>query len=209
MLLILALLACHTPAPVPDLVPVAVPSPAAPTAAAAPLGRGDACATDADCAWDSPCTPQRCGAAPNPPIPRDCDESWPAPGTCGCVEHQCTNHWFDPSKGASETGCASDGDCAIDVGTGTCHLHGNTHIGPITSEGPLCRCDAATTTCVPAWVAPVPCTSFQDCAFDKQPRLHPIAPTAPRARPVKMCVDGSVDAVCGKSGVCETIVAGC
>lgn len=181
------------------------PNPAPPP----PLGRGDRCDTDADCAWDDPCSPQRCGSPPAPGSGIECAHTAPAPGACACVEHQCANRWSEPANGRSETGCATDRDCAIDVGTGTCHLHGNTLIGPIASEGPLCRCDTATTACVPTWIAPIPCASFKDCEFDKQPRLHPIVPTTPRTHPVKLCVDGEVDAVCGKAGVCETIGAGC
>ena len=106
-------------------------------------------------------------------------------------------------------GCAADSDCAIDIGSGTCHLHGQTMVGPITSEGGFCACDAATTRCVRKWVAPIACTSFKDCDFERAPRLHPNKPTAPRDHPVKMCEEGSVDAVCGKDAVCATVVAGC
>ncbi len=191
------------------------PAPAAPpvqVAAASPKSieptwRGDRCTTDADCAWDDPCMPARCGKGT--PIAATCDESAPAPGVCSCVERMCTNHWKDDAAGASPAGCVADADCAIDLGTGTCHLHGQTMVGPITSEGAFCRCDTATTKCVRQWVEPIPCTSFKDCDFERAPRLHPIKPTTPRDHPVKMCDEGSVDAVCSDAGVCTTVVAGC
>lgn len=192
------------PSPSTPPAPIAA---SAPTASVEPTWRGDRCATDADCAWDDPCMPSRCGKGV--PSAANCDESAPAPGDCSCVEHMCTNRWKDDAAGASAPGCTADADCAVDIGTGTCHLHGNTMVGPITSEGALCRCDTATTQCVRQWVAPIACTSFKDCGFERVPRLHPIKPVTPRDHPVKMCEEGSVDAVCGKDGVCATVIAGC
>lgn len=210
MLLLAMFLACgKSPEPLPPSAPVSA-APAAvqvPPAVVAPKWRGDSCSSDADCSWDDPCSPSRCGNGVARPT--GCGEAAPAPGECACIERMCTNRWKDDAAGASDLGCVADSDCAVDIGTGTCHLNGRTMVGPITSEGGFCRCDTATTRCVRQWVAPIACTSFKDCDFERGTRLHPIKPVTPRDHPVKMCEEGSVDAVCGEDGVCMTVIAGC
>lgn len=151
--------------------------------------------------------PTRCGAGVRGV--RACDESSKPPGECGCVENQCTNQWAADAPIEAVLGCAGAKDCAIDVGTGTCVLRGATMIGPIATEGPMCVCDLATTACERVWISPIPCATFAECDVDKVPRLHPIKAAAPRTKPVTMCVDGSVDAVCTDQGVCMTVAAGC
>ena len=159
MLVLALLVACSkSPEPMP---PPSAPVSAAPVPAVAAKWRGDRCSSDADCAWDDPCMPSRCGKATGASTVR-CEESAPAPGQCACIERMCTNRWKDDAAGASDLGCVADSECAVDIGTGTCHLNGRTLVGPITSEGGYCRCDTATTRCVRQWVAPIACTSFKD-----------------------------------------------
>jgi hypothetical protein len=186
-------------------------APAAPPATpdAGPLGaRGDYCDQDADCGWDDPCMARRCGKAPEP---TGCDKSMPPPGTCSCVENQCTLKPKDPALGASAPGCTTDADCAIDVGTATCHLKGTTLIGPIEQEGPVCTCNGGSRRCEFSWSGPVACKSWRDCSWVRQPRLRAVpARSVPRPfpRPVRACKDGEVDSVC-KAGVCEIVGWSC
>ena len=179
--------------------------------AAPPVGqRGDRCQADADCGWDDACMPTRCGAVTARGA-ASCDESAPRPGTCACVERQCALRLTDPGRGVSATGCASDADCGVDVGGGACVLHGDTLIGPITEQGPVCTC-AASKRCEWSWAGPVPCTSWRDCSWATAPRLRP-APSSqvprPVAHPVKACQDGERDSVCSPARTCQIVAWGC
>jgi hypothetical protein len=183
--------------------------PGAAAPAASRGGRGDRCSADADCGWDDPCTPRRCGRAAGAPGP-GCDKSWPPPGTCTCVEHQCTLRPDDPARGASDSGCRSDDECAVDVAAATCHLRGDSLIGPIEEQGPVCTCSEG--RCVWRWTGPVRCTSWRDCSWVRTSRLRPVAAgevPRPVPRPVRPCKDGERDSVCGPGGVCRIVAWGC
>jgi hypothetical protein len=169
-----------------------------------PGWRGDACQSDPDCGWHL-CAPARCEAHPEP---NECDRGGP-PGTCTCVEHQCTLH-RDVAP-APVPGCAADADCAVDVGTATCHLHGKTSIGPIEREGPVCACVQG--ACQLQWDGPVACSTWKDCSWTRQPRLRPVpAKLVPRPvdHPVKPCSDdGEIDSVCAPDKTCRIISSSC
>lgn len=165
-----------------------------------PTWRGDFCHADADCGWDDPCLPRRCSELATPRPTSTCEAPPLAPGTCSCVEHQCTLRPRDPERSSSSPGsCNTDLTCAIDVGTGTCHADGKTLIGPIDVEGPVCLCDEKTRACAYAWSGPVPCQSWRDCSWAREPRLRAVPSSEqprPVVRPVRPCKDGEVDAVC-------------
>ena len=162
--------------------------------------RGDHCIDDTDCFWDNGCFPTRC-IDTNAGAFDECEESLPPPGTCNCIERQCTLIPTRPEeRRSSATECASNSECAIDIGSGTCHLNGNTMVGPIERTGPICLCDATSAACVFHWVEPVPCTSFRDCWYDTEPRLRPVRASEPREAPVVPCIDGEIDAVCAGTG---------
>ncbi len=197
--------------------PVQVPEPAAqppkpepkPEPELGPRGRGDSCTTDTECGWNDPCAASRCVGVKAPPFAA-CEESLPYPGTCSCIENQCT---LQPkgSTGASEAGCTTDDECAVDVGAGACQLRGETMIGPITQRGPVCTCNPTTTRCEWSFVGPIACESWKDCSWIRQPRLRPVsAKVEPRpvAHEVRACKDGSVDSVC-KNSVCEIVAWSC
>ena len=74
-----------------DAAPAVAAAPVAPSAPARP-GRGDTCKADPDCGWDDPCMATRCGKAVAPVADRKCSESAPPPGTCACVDSQCTGN---------------------------------------------------------------------------------------------------------------------
>ena len=163
--------------------------------------RGDPCAHDSDCYWDDGCFPTRCINSEQA-APDECEESAPPPGTCSCVERQCTltPHTPDEQRSA-EAGCTSDSECAVDIGSATCHLNGNTDVGPIDRQGPICLCDEASATCVFDWVEPVLCGSFRDCWFETEPRLRPVRSERRREAPLEPCVDGEIDAICAGRGL--------
>lgn len=109
-------------------------------ASSRPTWRGDYCSIDSDCGWNNPCIPTRCGKARAGSANIRCRRASRPPGTCTCVESQCTLKPFDPGHGMSDTTagrCKKDKDCAVDVATAVCHLKGNTAIGPIKVQGPL------------------------------------------------------------------------
>jgi hypothetical protein len=178
------------------------------SAAAEPAQRGDSCRADADCGWDDPCRPQRCGAVAERPA-AGCGKDVLRPGTCSCVEQQCTLRPAEPTRGASAPGCKGDAECAIDIGAATCHLGIRTAIGPIAEEGPVCTCAAGAGRCEWGWAGPVPCKSWRDCSWAREPRLRPV-PASDRKRPVphpvKPCEEGHVDSVCGPQGTCRIVI---
>lgn len=172
--------------------------------------RGDHCQADADCGWDDPCVATRCGARVAPTAIA-CDESAPPPGTCSCVERQCTLRPTDAGRGASAPGCTRDADCGLDVGRAACVLGGTTMIGPIAEQGPVCTC-AASGRCEWSWAGPVPCTSWRDCSWTMAPRLRPVPSTQvprPVDHPVKACQDGERDSVCSPAHTCQIVAWGC
>lgn len=181
-----------------DAAPAVAPADAAVAVAPTTGGaRGDYCDADADCAWDDPCSPTRCGTPP--PAAVDCGKTVPPPGTCACVEQQCTIRLDHPERATSAPGCTGDRDCAIDVGGGACQLGGPGSIGPIHEQGPLCTCAAGSGRCQWSWVGPIPCKSWRDCSWTHEPRLRPVSSRQvprPVARPVRPCRDGEVDSVC-------------
>lgn len=192
-------------APAPDASPIEAAAATGSTGA-----RGDFCRNDADCGWDDPCMPARCGKASTAPFP-GCDESAPPPGTCTCVEQQCTLRPTRPTHGASAPGCTTDADCAIDVATATCHVKGQTLIGPITEQGPVCTC-AAGGRCQWSWVGPVPCKTWRDCSWTRAPRLRPVPSSQvprPVDHPVEACRDGERDSVCTPQGTCRIVAWSC
>jgi hypothetical protein len=167
--------------------------------------RGDLCKDDAQCGWDDPCKARRCGRPSRQDV--GCDKSFPPPGTCTCVEEQCTLRPKDPAYGASKASCAKDADCAVDVGTGTCHVGGQP-AGWITAEGPICRCDQARATCRFEWSGPVACKSWRDCSWSDTPRLRPVPSSQvprPFKRQVRPCKDGGMDSVCSPEKVCKIV----
>jgi hypothetical protein len=192
-------------APPPASPPDAAPAPPAPDAG---LGwRGDSCRDAADCGWDDPCFPRRCGKKGAEGVP--CEKSAPAPGKCLCNEDMCTLRPDDAAYGESAAaGCKADADCAVDVGTGTCHLGGDALIGPIDVQGPVCVCDKASTRCRLTWSGPVACKSWRDCSWVDSPRLRPV-PASQVPRPVKRqvrpCKDGEVDSVCTPERTCKIV----
>jgi hypothetical protein len=138
----------------------------------------------------------------------DCKPGSRPPGTCTCNEKMCTLRPSDPRHGESAVGCKSDADCAVDVGTGTCHLGGETLVGPISVEGPVCLCDKPTATCRLTWSGPVACTSWRDCSWTDAPRLRPVSSRdvrRPHKRPVRPCKDGETDSVCSPEKVCTVV----
>lgn len=178
--------------------------------ASPPHARGDHCSTATDCNWDDPCGGTRCvhGSAKQP---LGCEETAPKLGTCGCVDNQCTLRSSDPARGASAPGCTKDDECAVDVGAAACVLGGDTLIGPIHQQGPVCTCDAATTRCQWSYVGPIACESWRDCSWIKKPRLRPVASKLvprPVAKPVRACKDGEVDSVCTNK-VCTIVGWSC
>jgi hypothetical protein len=181
-------------------------------AVGAPAGqRGDFCKADGDCGWDDPCQPRRCSAVVEPPT-AGCEKRPSTPGTCACVEQQCTLRPSEPTRGTSAAGCSRDDECAVDVGSATCHLRGRLSVGPIVEEGPVCTCAAGSGRCEWSWVGPVPCRSWRDCSWVRSPRLRPV-PAArqkrPVAHPVKPCDEGDVDSVCGPQGACRIVTWSC
>jgi hypothetical protein len=86
---------------------------------------------------------------------------------------------------------------------------------PLEREGPLCACDAASGRCVFRWIDPVPCRSWRDCSYQRDPRLHPVPSSeTPRLHPGRFepCRDGSVDSVCEEGeggGFCRVVVFSC
>jgi hypothetical protein len=184
------------PAPPPVTVQAPKPPPA--------RGRGDFCDSDAECGWDEPCAPKRCGTSATAPEV-ECEKAAAAPGTCACVEHQCATRLAAPATGAAP-GCKADGDCAIDVGTGTCDV-GQVMVGPITTTGGYCACHAG--TCEPVWIDPIPCTSWQDCDVVHEPRLHPVKAVPRRTKKIKACEDSEVDAICSPEGFCQVVAWSC
>ena len=202
------------PAPTQAVVPIAIDAaPAissAPPAPPARPGRGDFCKADADCGWDDPCLPARCGKAIAPVAGMKCSESGPPPGSCACVDSQCTLRRDHPEHGASAPGCTAGG-CALDVGGGRCALGPSTTLGPITEQGPLCTC-APSGRCDWSWSGPVPCTTWRDCSWTRDPRLRPVPSSLvprPVDHPVAPCKDGERDAVCAPAGTCRIVAWSC
>ena len=205
------------PVVVADAAPaVAKPKPpppdAAPAKTATPTAwRGEPCAAAADCGWDDDCMPTRCG---KPHTARAvCEESSPPPGACLCNEGQCSLKPDHPEVGRSATaGCTADADCAVDVGAAKCHFKGQTLIGPINEQGPVCACDKASGFCDFQWAGPVPCQTWKDCSWERKPRLRPVPSSStprPMDHPVKGCTDGEVDSVCTKQHVCRIVAFSC
>ena len=177
--------------------------------ASPPRARGEYCSNDRDCDWDDPCMAERCQRAPAKPL--GCDKSGPPPGTCSCVENQCTLKSNDTTRGVSAPGCKTDNECAVDVGGATCLLGGETLIGPIHQQGPVCTCDAASTRCQWSYVGPVACESWRDCSWIRKPRLRPVPSRLvprPFAKPVRACKDGEIDSVCTNK-VCTIVGWSC
>ncbi len=198
------------PAPVALDAAPAVPAPPSTPATPARPGRGDYCKADADCGWDDPCMPARCAKAIAPVAGLKCSESGPPRGACACVDSQCTLRRDRPELGASASGCTAGG-CALDVGGARCALGPATTLGPITEQGPLCTC-APSGRCEWSWSGPVPCTTWRDCSWTRDPRLRPVPSSlVPRAvdHPVAPCKDGERDAVCSPAGICRIVAWTC
>lgn len=171
---------------------------------------GDFCETDEDCSWDDWCFPTRCIDASTEGIEQECEESAPPDGTCGCVDNWCTLRPDEPAtRTSTEGGCTQDADCTVDVGSGMCHV-GSAHLSPLTELGPLCICNSETTLCEFMWIEPVPCTTFADCWYEREPRLHPVPATEPRDAPVEPCVEGEIDSICDeRTRTCRIVAWEC
>lgn len=179
----------------------------APPAASEPSWRGHFCERDEDCGWDDPCFPKRCGErVDSVPV---CNESAPAPGSCTCIEGMCTLRRSRLSSGDSPfPACLHDEDCAIDIGTGTCHAHGTHQVGPIRQQGPFCFCKPSMGQCALQWAEPVPCETWRDCSWVREPRLRPVpSKQVPRPVPreVRPCKDGEIDSVCAPDKTCRIV----
>lgn len=105
-----AALGCSSKQHSDDTADVAV---SATSSSAAPVGSplprdtspsGSECRVDKDCVWDDPCMPAACSAGPAKP--RECDESAPEPGVCGCRAGRCAIV-YKPAP----VSCAADRDC--------------------------------------------------------------------------------------------------
>src|SRR5205814_553402 len=120
------------------------------------------CRADKDCGWDDQCMAKRCvGATPFV----GCDKSMPPPGTCTCIDSQCT---MKRSGAAPKiVGCKVDGDCGYDAAGGVCRpgLAATSHIA---DEGALCSCDGG--ACALEWIGPIACTTSADCSWLESPR---------------------------------------
>jgi hypothetical protein len=192
------------PNPTPTPTPVAVIDSSTPDAALA--SGSDFCNSDQNCDWDNPCVANRCLGVKQKQ-PRSCDKSREPPGDCRCLDHVCT---LQPKQAAAGPGCSADSECRPDFGGGVC-VKGGPSGGPITTEGPFCRCAGG--TCQLEWSAPVACQSFKDCSWTREGgRLRPVpASQVPRPvpQPVRPCKDGERDSVCGQDHVCHIVSWSC
>ena len=201
----------ETDSPPPPPPPVSVPEPARP-APPAPSWRGAYCQADDECNWDHSCFPRRCVGTRTAHVTQECDKTLPEPGVCSCVENQCSLRPERPIASPNARGCSEDSDCAVDVASATCHAGGQSRIGPIRSEGPLCTCERSSGTCVFQWAEPVACKSWRDCSWTRQPRLRPVsAQEVPRPfkGKVKPCHDSEIDSVCTDEGICRVMAWKC
>lgn len=189
----------------------ALPVRAGKDAAPAPTFRGERCERDDQCGWDDPCSPRRCqkGGEREMSSCGDRKTGPHPPGECLCLDRMCTRKSSipEPWKSAGEV-CERDGDCAVDVPTATCHSKGQTLIGPISREGPFCACNLETRRCEFRWSEAVPCKSFRDCSYERQPRLRPVKAATPRTKKARPCADGEADAIC-QDGFCTLVSWSC
>jgi hypothetical protein len=177
-------------------VPVATPGPRAPE-----------CKTDADCRWRDPCAPKQCVAKKTAPEWIGCDKSYPARGTCGCIDHLCT---YTPREyletTSRELSCRSDGECGFDPENGRCVLGKSTALA--SWKGPRCTCSIDSIDGVPVpsgglctygWPTDIPCKDWRDCSWVSSPRVYAVPSSViprPVAKPVRACRDGEHDSIC-------------
>ena len=177
--------------------------------------RGEYCEGDSGCQWDDACAPKRCqGRAPGAQD-RECGESLPPPGQCVCNAGFCVTKIAAAKVAPTGPACQKTAECALDVATGQCHGVSGQRLPLIRVSGALCRCDEATKTCRYQWMDPVACSSWRDCSWTRTPRLRPVSSKEvprPTPRPVKACVDGEIDSVCGGPtgrNICQIVAWSC
>ncbi len=181
---------------------------------------GDLCATDADCAWEDPCMPDRCVGVHEAVQGAVCDESMKPTGRCLCVDKQCSlapdSALTDRnSRVAGQSPYCEETECTLDRSRGSCA--GATPSSPpnlrsrrSVQEGPGCVCESAKAggkdgkdVCRTFWVEPVPCKSDLDCWVEHEPFGHPVARPPNKRAPFKPCSDGTVRPVCSEQGFCR------
>ncbi len=176
--------------------------------------RGAYCASDTGCSWNDLCAPTRCVAVVTVTA-TECGESLPEPGTCSCVESQCTlrpneDRWLGYSAGE----CDHNDGCVVETAAAQCHSVDRSQAaalqGAIVSEGPHCSCGGESRHCQFEWAEPVPCATSLDCGWSDSGRLRPmpVSPQSPRAGPREPCIDGEFDSVC-VSGTCQLMFWEC
>jgi len=180
--------------------PVAVLAPGAPLPPVSANGEGDACGQDADCGWDDPCAPSRCGGIASTRAVASCLSRPVPPGDCVCLHSRCVLHPSSPPPPPAEA-CTLR-TCGLDEGAGRCLVGRGTATNPAgrVTEGPFCTCDQAS-HCAYTWIAPVPCRSPDDCWIEVGSPSHPIRRPPEIHHPFKPCVDGETPPVC-RDGVC-------
>ena len=148
--------------PEPHAQPSTVLAPGDPPPAPADNGLGDACGSDADCTWDDPCAPSRCGGPASPHPTSTCAAPGPAPGSCACLHGRCLLHPASPPP--PPLAACAPGACGLDEGRGLCLVNRGTATNPTSqvTEGPFCSCDGQS-RCAFEWVSPVSCTKDDDC----------------------------------------------
>ena len=95
--------------------------------------------------------------------------------------------------------CQTNADCSWEPGPAVCVAGTHNPTGFLDFGGDHCSCEPTTGQCQHIRFEPVPCQSDDDCAYGRDPVLHPTRATAPRDRVFRPCEDGEVDSVCGTS----------
>lgn len=176
--------------------------------------RGDYCASDADCSWNDLCEPTRC-VERSAVTTTDCEESLPEPGTCSCIDSQCTLRPSDSGwLGYSAGECGNNNGCVIEPAAAQCHsvepAQAAALQGAIVLQGPHCTCGSESSHCQFGWSEPVLCTTSLDCGWSESGRLRPrpVSADSPRSGPREPCIDGEFDSVC-VSGFCQLMFWEC
>lgn len=194
-------------APVPSASASSAAPPPASLSAAADFKRVS-CGKDAECGWDDPCMPTRCGGAAAAPGPA-CEETSPPPGTCGCLDYACTLRRSAP---APEEPCRKDDECGLETATGRCRAipagpHVDPQLPPARPGSPYCACRAS--RCTLDHAERVECQSDADCGYVRSGhRVVPVRAKQKRPGKFRPCVDGEIDSQC-RAGVCEMVGWSC
>lgn len=168
---------------------------------------GDRCESDADCAWEDPCVPDRCVGA-HETAPSECKESLPAPGACVCEDRQCSLRRDDALRDVSRGSAFCDAsDCALDRSRGTCSAvpasapPGLRSRRPV-DDGPGCVCEPTKQSCEAFWLEPIACKSDLDCWVEESPVRRPSKRPPGKRTPFRPCKDGPVEPLC-VDGACR------